>query len=112
MSAVAEDFLGYELIQGEDRELALLWRNAQKQPHDLSTAAFEVKVGKPGKTAEFVKTTGIVGAATDPNVVITFETTGEINTIDPGLYVVQVKATITGRDIECQVPLVVKPAVL
>ena len=56
---------------------------------------FEVKVGRVGHAAAFTKTTGITGAATDPNVTIAWAASGELRTLEPGDYELQLTATHT-----------------
>lgn len=72
---------------------------------DFSTGhTFVFKIGHVGKVADVTKTTGITGAAGSggetggtPNVVISF-TSGELDTVDRGSYVWQLRATTGGLD--------------
>ena len=72
---------------------------------DFSTGySFTWKLGRPGSAAEFTKTTNItgsVGSGTEPggtpNVTLIF-VAGELDSIDPGLYTWQLRATSSGRD--------------
>lgn len=82
-------------IQGSDLpDLGLEWRDANGSIIDYSSGhTFVVKVGVPGSTALITKSTGITGAATAPNVTITWATSGELNTLTPGIYDADVAAT-------------------
>lgn len=78
-------------------DLAVTWQDASGTVVDFSSGwTFQVKVGANlGTAAEFTKTTGITGAATAPNVTIAWATSGELNDLDAGTYVVQIAATRT-----------------
>lgn len=52
---------------------------------------FTLKLGHPGRDAVLTKTDGITGAATAPNVTITWDA-GEFDDLDPGTYVLQLFA--------------------
>lgn len=65
---------------------------------------FSWKIGTPGSTAAFTKTTGIVGATGSgvepsgtPNVTLTF-TAGELDAVTRGGYRWQLTATTSGLD--------------
>ena len=84
-------------VQGADLgDLTWTWRDSTGAIIDFSVPhSFELKVGYPGSAALFTKTTGIFGAATSPNITIQWATSGEINSITPGQYRGQLKATRT-----------------
>ena len=88
----AQYVLGAEL-----GDLAITWYDDDGTLINFSSGyTFQVKVGLAGQAATFTKTTGITGAATAPNVVIGWATSGELNSLtDPGAYTVQVAATRT-----------------
>lgn len=83
--------------QGADLpDLALAWKDRNGALIDFSVAhTYELKIGYPGSTALVTKTTGFAGAATNPNLVVQWATTNELNTLVPGNYYVQIKATRT-----------------
>lgn len=83
--------------QGSDLpDLALTWKDRSGALIDLSVPhTYELKIGYPGETALVTKTTGFVGAATAPNFIAQWATTNELNTLAPGNYYVQIKATRT-----------------
>jgi hypothetical protein len=65
---------------------------------------FAFKVGSPGESAVFTKTSGITGAAgsgSEPsgtaNITISF-TAGELDALDPGAYTWQLRATTSSLD--------------
>ena len=95
--------------QGSDLpDSALTLRDRNEAIIDFSNGyTFSVKVGLPGHAALFTKTSGITGAATDPNVTIAWSTTGELNDLDIGTYSVQLIArrTLDDKHRIFQVPL-------
>jgi hypothetical protein len=60
---------------------------------------FSMKIGTPGTAAELSKTSGIVGAATAPNVTVSWSA-GELN-LSGKVYGWQLTATIGGLDRVC-----------
>lgn len=77
-------------------DLALTWRDSAGALIDFSSGwTFELKVGLPGAAAALTKTSGITGAATDPNITIAWATSGELNTLPAGSYVAQLRAQRT-----------------
>ncbi|MCA1569293.1 MAG: hypothetical protein LC798_03015 [Chloroflexi bacterium] len=77
-------------------DLALTWLDTAGALIDFSSGyTFVAKVGTRAGVTSFVKTTGITGAATDPNVTIAWSTSGELNALAPGIYTLQVTATRT-----------------
>jgi hypothetical protein len=83
--------------QGSDLpDYAVQWLDQNGDLIDFSTGwTFQCKVGTPGAAAAITKSTGITGASTSPNVSVEFATTAELNTLTPGTYTVQIKATRT-----------------
>lgn len=74
-------------------DLEVTWQDSDGAVIDFSTGyTFQVKVGRRG-SASFTKTTGITGAATAPNVVIAWSTSGELNNLPANDYTVQIVAT-------------------
>lgn len=72
------------------------WKDSAGTLINFSTGyTFEVRVGTAGSAAAFVKSTGITGAATAPNITIQWATTGELNSIAAGVYDLQIIATRT-----------------
>jgi hypothetical protein len=98
-----------EYIAGaEDPSLSVTWTAHDGTLIDFSTGwTFVLKLYKTGVTPLITKTTGITGAATDPNVVIVWAT----NQLDiaPGAYRLEIKATKAGRDRYLRSQLVVLP---
>lgn len=84
-----------QYIQGADiPDLTVTWYDQNGNLIDFSTGwTFALKIGNPGSTALVTKTTGIAGAATDPNVTVTWATSGELNTLATGTYAGHLKAT-------------------
>lgn len=83
--------------------------------YDYSSGwTFELKVGQVGSSALFVKTAGISGAATAPNLVVAWATTGELNGLSPGGYNLQIRArrTADSKDRFLDAKLVILPAIL
>jgi hypothetical protein len=103
-------------IQGEELDdMPVTWTNAARTLYDYSTGwTFSVKVGEKGQTASFTKTTGITGDDADPNITVTWATTGELNSLAAGKYTVQIEAirTSDGRSRFLQDELVIEAAVL
>lgn len=88
-------------VQGSDLpDLAINWYDSAGNPVDFSSGwSYQVKVAPVNSTvASFTKTTGVTGAATTPNLTISWATTGELNSLDAGSYVVQVRATRSSDD--------------
>lgn len=82
-----------EYIQGSDLpDLEVAWFDSQKQPIDMSSGyTFVAKVGILEEETLFTKNTGILGS---PNgCIIAWATTGELNTLPPGRYTLEITAT-------------------
>lgn len=86
-----------QYIEGSDLpDLAFAWFDGNKVLIDFSTGyTFELKIGLRGRTALITKTTGITGAATSPNVTISWSTSGELNALAAGNYTGQLTAQRT-----------------
>lgn len=84
-------------IQGADLpDLTFEWRDRNGTLIDFSTGhTFVLKLGTPGAAATLTKSTGITGAATVPNVTVAWATSGELNTLTPGVYTLDLIATRT-----------------
>ena len=82
--------------QGSDLpDYTVEWRDQAGDLIDFSTGwTFQCKVGTPGAAAD-ITTTNVTGADTSPNVIVSFATSGELNTLAVGVYTVQIKATRT-----------------
>jgi hypothetical protein len=89
--------LTLEYIQGADLPDATFeWRDRLNNLVDFSIAhTWQLKVGQSGSTAVMTKTTGISGAATAPNVTISWDASVDLNTLDPGSYEADLIATRT-----------------
>lgn len=89
MSPPAVYYSGAELP-----DLHLTWEDEAGDVIDFAAGwTFTVKVAREGSTtAQFTKTTGITGAASAPNVVVAWATSGELSALAAGRYVVQVVA--------------------
>lgn len=75
-------------------DLAIAWYDRNGDLIDFSTGwTFSVKVGQVGSAALFTKSSGITGAATDPNVTVAWATSGELNSLSAGVYTFQIAAT-------------------
>lgn len=95
-------------------DLAVTWQDSDGDVIDFSSGwTFSVKVGQPGSAAEFTKTSNITGAATAPNVTVAWSTSGELNNLTDGTFVVQITAT-RGSDSKTrtmQTPIRIAPAI-
>lgn len=82
----------------EDPAVYISWSDKDGNLIDFSTGyTFEVKLAVDATTAPvLVKTTGITGAATSPNITITWAS-GDLN-VTPGTYRLYLKATTSSRD--------------
>jgi len=82
-------------VGDEDPSIALTWKDRDDAVINLSAATFSVKLVNSAGAAIVTKTTGITGAATAPNIVISWAA-GELN-IAAGLYELWVQATVSSR---------------
>jgi hypothetical protein len=80
----------------------VFWRDWTGQLVDFSSGwTFVVKVGTTDAVStSFTKNTGITGAVGSldakppvPNITIAWATSGELNSLSPGVYLVQIQAT-------------------
>jgi len=86
------------------------WRDSAGDIVDFSSGyTFALTCYKNG-VSQFTKSTGITGAATNPNLTVNWASTGEVGDLDPGTYVVHVVATSSGETRSATVTLVVKDA--
>jgi hypothetical protein len=93
----------YRTAERPDIELWLLDKNDDLI--DYSTGyTFEFKLGKPGQTAAFTKTSGITGGAGagtepsgTPNITLTF-TAAELDNVTAGSYTWQLRARSSSLD--------------
>lgn len=80
----------------EDPSIPLEWLDSDGLPIDLSAATFSVVLRERSTgTTALTKTSGITGAATSPNVTITWST-GELASLS-GVYELVATATVGGR---------------
>lgn len=86
-----------EYVQGADLpDLAINWYDRNKVLIDFTTGyTFELKVGKPGQTALVTKTGGFLASPVTPNITVQWANAAELNTLTPGVYRAQLKATRT-----------------
>ena len=100
--------------QGADLpDLGIDWTDQAGELIDFSTGySFELRVGAPGESAALAKSSGITGAATAPNVTISFDD-DELSDLEPGHYMADLIATRTadGKDRAMRFRLSVKAAV-
>jgi hypothetical protein len=81
----------------EDPGIAYEWRDRDGSLLDLSTATFSMAISPLEGGTVTDKTSGIVGAATSPNLVITWAE-GELATLGVGTYTFLVTATVATRE--------------
>ena len=80
------------ILGAELPNYTVTWRDSAGAVIDFSTGwTFTAKLGIPGDDAIVTKTSGITGAATAPNLTVTWAT-GELDDIQPGTYVLQISA--------------------
>lgn len=85
-------------IKGADLpDLTITWKDGNGNLIDFSSGwTFAALIGQNGQSADFAKTTGFTGAATDPNLTIAWAVTGELNSLDARKsYQVAITATRT-----------------
>lgn len=90
-----------EYIQGAELgNMPVTWTDENGTLLDFSSGyTFTLKIGRRGETAIVTKTSGMTGAATDPNLTVAWATTGELNLLtDPGTYVLQIEAKRSSDD--------------
>lgn len=96
-------------------DLTIYWTDSRHgELHDFSTGwTFSLVVSLKGSgVAAFTKTTGIVGQAVGPNVIISWPSSGELAGLAAGDYVIQLTATRTsdGKKRRVRGQLLVHPA--
>ena len=110
MSVPAVYYSGAELP-----DLHLTWEDEDGEVINFAAGwTFTVKVAREGSTtAAFSKTTGVTGAASAPNVVIAWDTSGELSTLAAGRYIVQVVArrSSDSKDRYFQGPLEIRSSI-
>ena len=75
-------------------DLTIEWKDSAGNVINFSSGwTFVLRLGDPGSAATLTKSSGITGAATSPNVTIAWATSGELNTLTPGFYHAQLRAT-------------------
>lgn len=90
-------------------DLAFEWEDRNGDLHDFSSGwTFQLKVGTPGEAAVLTKSTGITGAATAPNVLIGWPTSGELNSLAPSLYHAHLVATRTSDSKQRVLPFAIR----
>lgn len=82
----------------EDPTYPITWLNSSGTAVDFSDPSwtFTLKLGHLGRDAVLTKTTGIVGAATAPNITVTWATT-DLDDLGPGTYLLQITPSLDGR---------------
>lgn len=85
-------------LGSEDPTYPITWSNSAGNVIDFSDLSwtYELRLGFPVRGAVLTKTTGITGAATAPNITVTWAP-GELDELDPGTYVLQLTPTLAGR---------------
>lgn len=100
--------------EGSDlADLSVVWLDTAGVLIDFSDPGytFEVKIAPFGTTvASFTKASNISGHATPPNITVAWNTVGELNTLPAGHYIIQIKASIAGKDRFMQERFEVLPA--
>jgi hypothetical protein len=83
-----------EYVAGATKpDTTITWREGGALVDFSSGFTFEARVFRPGATtSEFTKSSGITGAATDPNVTIAWSTS-DLGALAAGDYVLEVRAT-------------------
>jgi hypothetical protein len=81
----------------EDPPIGLTWEDADGDVIDFSGHSFSLAIGTPGRDAEHTKTDGFTGAATAPNVTLTWSA-NELDDLDVGTHRGQLTATVGGED--------------
>jgi len=106
--------MAIEYIKGaEYPNVEITWLDSAGNVINFSAGwTFTVKIGQAGGAATVTKTTGITGAATAPNVIISWAA-GELDTLSATTYAMDVIAreTATSKDRVQSAPLTMKAAV-
>lgn len=94
--------------RGHERPFHLLtWLDADGEPVDLTDDTFALAIGTPGREAEHVKTTGITGTATSPNVSIAWSD-NELDHLDTGMHRGQLSAIDSSGNYREPFPLTIE----
>lgn len=83
----------------EDPARGLTWLDGDGEVIDFTGHSFSLAIGTPGRDAEHTKTSGIVGASTAPNVIVTWSAS-ELDDLAAGFHRGELTATSGGRDRE------------
>lgn len=103
-----EYFVGSDLP-----DLSITWIDSRGQIIDFTGHTFEFKIAPYNTIAtSFTKVSGIAGAATAPNIVVSWATVGELNTLAAGDYTIEITATriSDGKQRKMQSRITVKAA--
>lgn len=75
-------------------DLQFIWTDANQNLIDFGVAgwSFSMAIGQPPNAAKIIKTAGIVGASTSPNVTVQWSV-NELATLKPGRWYFQLTAT-------------------
>lgn len=79
------------VVGAELPSIGLNWRDSNNQVIDFSVAGYTWQLRMNTTPDVFEKTTGIIGAAAEPNVTITWDV-DELASIAPGIYTCQLRA--------------------
>lgn len=85
-------------LGSEDPTYPVTWIDSTGAVVDFSDNdwTFTLKLGFPGLDAVLTKTSGITGAATAPNITVTWAPT-DLDDLDPGTYLLQIFPTLDDR---------------
>lgn len=80
-------------VKGSDlADLVVTWLDSDGVAINMSSGyTFSVKVGNPGSSANFTKSSGLTGTTT--GLTVQWATSGELNGLDAGIYTIQITAT-------------------
>lgn len=85
-------------IGAELPDYTATWRDGNAAVIDFSTGyTFTLRLGIPGREADFEKTSGITGASTAPNITVAW-TAAELDDLTPGTRVLEIWARSGGKD--------------
>jgi len=89
-------------------DAALTWKDSAKAIIDFSSGhTFVLKIGARGAAATITKSAGITGAASAPNITVTWATSAELNTLAVGSHEADLIATRTSDSKQRVMPLVI-----
>lgn len=88
-----EYYRGAELPDAE-----ITWLDSAGSVINFSTGyTFQVKIGNSGSSALFTKSTGITGASTAPNILISWST-DDLSSLPAGTYDMDITANLTAQN--------------